>query len=295
MTIINREVLAAAYKSFRAIFLEAGAAADKTWKDLVTLIPSGAESETYNWLASLGSMREWIGDRVIQGLKAFGWTITNKEWEKTIAVDRKEFLFDKLALVKPRIQDLAQEWNNHVWELVGGLLVNGFTTLCYDGQYFFDPDHPVGGVSVSNKTTDKLDATSLATAIAAIRLMKTDEGKSMRLGQVLTLIVGPLEEANAKTLLNAEQIDGTTNVMRGAAKLVVLPDIQDHAWFLGDFSKSVRPFIMQVVKEGEFVAMDDAKDENVFMRHEYLYGIDSIDNAGYSLWQLMYGSTGAGS
>lgn len=295
MTIINREVLAAAYKSFRAIFLETGAALDKSWKDLVTLIPSSAESETYNWLASIGSMREWIGDRIIQGLKAAGLTIVNKEWEKTIAVDRKEFLFDKLALVKPRIQDLASEWNNHVWELIGGLLVNGFTALCYDGQYFFDDDHPVGGVSVSNKTTDKLDAESLGNGIAAIRLMKTDEGKSMRLGQILTLIVGPLEENNARTLLTAETINGTTNVMRGAAKLVVLPDIQDHAWFLGDFSKSIRPFILQVVKEGEFVAMDDPKDENVFMRKEYVYGIDSIDNAGYSLWQLMYGSTGAGS
>jgi phage major head subunit gpT-like protein len=39
-------------------------------------------------------------------------------------------------------------------ELVFGLLKAGFTTPCYDGQYFFDADHPVGVnnavVSVSN-------------------------------------------------------------------------------------------------------------------------------------------------
>ena len=38
--------------------------------------------------------------------------------------------------------------------MVFGLLNAGFTTPCYDGQYFFDTDHPVGApgnqVSVSN-------------------------------------------------------------------------------------------------------------------------------------------------
>ncbi|HFH4124943.1 TPA: Mu-like prophage major head subunit gpT family protein, partial [Pseudomonas aeruginosa] len=43
----------------------------------------------------------------------------------------------------------------HPAELVYALLSGGFTQTCYDGQYFFDTDHPVTSaagneVSVSN-------------------------------------------------------------------------------------------------------------------------------------------------
>lgn len=55
-----------------------------------------------------------------------------------------------------------------------------------------------------------------------------------------------------------------------------------------------RDFILQVVKGAEFLALDSPDDDNVFKRREFLYGVDCIDNAGYGLWQLALGSTGAG-
>ncbi len=36
--------------------------------------------------------------------------------------------------------------------------------------------------------------------------------------------------------------------------------------------------------------MDKETDENVFMRKEYIYGVDARLNAGYGLWQLAYAS-----
>lgn len=38
----------------------------------------------------------------------------------------------------------------HPDELVFGLLASGFGTKCYDGQYFFDADHPVGQPGLSS-------------------------------------------------------------------------------------------------------------------------------------------------
>ncbi|WP_205426583.1 Mu-like prophage major head subunit gpT family protein, partial [Helicobacter suis] len=38
----------------------------------------------------------------------------------------------------------------------------------------------------------------------------------------------------------------------------------------------------------EFSALDQPTNQNNFMRREFLYGIDSEDNAGYGLWQLAY-------
>lgn len=52
------------------------------------------------------------------------------------------------------MQQMGQDAALHPDELLFGLIALGFTTNCYDGQYFFDIDHPVGPqgqeTSVSN-------------------------------------------------------------------------------------------------------------------------------------------------
>ncbi len=61
-------------------------------------------------------------------------------------------------------------------------------------------------------------------------------------------------------------------------------------WFLLDTRKPIKPLIFQKRRAYEFVAKDDPKDDNVFERREFVYGVDSRVNAGYGLWQLAYGS-----
>ncbi|WP_163499497.1 Mu-like prophage major head subunit gpT family protein [Helicobacter suis] len=55
-----------------------------------------------------------------------------------------------------------------------------------------------------------------------------------------------------------------------------------------DTSKTIKPIILQTNKPVEFSALDQPTNQNNFMRREFLYGIDSEDNAGYGLWQLAY-------
>lgn len=62
---------------------------------------------------------------------------------------------DKLGLFKPMFAEMGQASRRHPEELVFGLLASGFTTNCYDGQFFFNTDHPVvdasgNSTSVSN-------------------------------------------------------------------------------------------------------------------------------------------------
>ncbi|PRW18785.1 mu-like prophage major head subunit gpT family protein [Pseudomonas aeruginosa] len=52
----------------------------------------------------------------------------------------------------------------------------------------------------------------------------------------------------------------------------------------------MKPLILQKRKDYNFVTMDAEKDENVFMRKEYVYGVDARLNAGFGLWQLAYSS-----
>lgn len=62
------------------------------------------------------------------------------------------------------------------------------------------------------------------------------------------------------------------------------------AWYLLDTSRSIKPYILQMRREPQFVYFDNPNDEHVFMNKSFLYGSDYRANAGYGLWQLAYTS-----
>jgi phage major head subunit gpT-like protein len=95
-------------------------------------------------------MREWVGERQIKNLSLETYTIANKDWESTIEVDRNEIMDDAVGVYNPVIAELGRTAAVHPDELVFDLLSRGFVTTCYDSQYFFDTDHPVGAGTVSN-------------------------------------------------------------------------------------------------------------------------------------------------
>lgn len=193
------------------------------------------------------------------------------------------------------IKELGRSAATHPDEIVFGLLGKGFTETCYDGQYFFDADHKdEDGPVQSNKGTKVLSAASYSAARA--QMMSLLDAKSTPLGIMPNLLVVPpqLEEA-ARKILYAEQIEGTTNTLKNTAELLVAPWLAANptAWFLFDTSRAIKPLIFQQRKKPEFVSMDATNDQNVFMKKQYIYGVDCRDNAGFGLWQLAYGSTGA--
>lgn len=154
--IINSANLRTLYTAYSAAYQGAFAEAPRLYERVATTVPSSTAKNEYGWLGSFPKVREWIGPRVIHGLGVHDYTIKNKRWELTIGVDRDDIDDDTYGLYTPRFQDLGRETATFPDELIWPLLKNGFTQTCYDGQYFFDTDHPVGGVdgvpvaSVSN-------------------------------------------------------------------------------------------------------------------------------------------------
>jgi phage major head subunit gpT-like protein len=61
-------------------------------------------------------------------------------------------------------------------------------------------------------------------------------------------------------------------------------------WFLLDVSRAIKPIILQVRKEPQFVAKDDPKDDRVFMNKEFVYGADLRCAVGFGFWQMAWGS-----
>ncbi len=221
MGTVNRALLEAASTGFTAIFNEVFEAMKEGefWSKVATKITSTGEKEEYDWLGDIPLVREWIGDRMLEDLRAYQYTLTNQDWEDTIEVLRNSLEDDKLGIYAPKIRMLVQRMMQHKDKLCGALLTGGFAAECYDGQFFFDTDHEINGASVSN--------------------------------------------------------DGSGSSTN---------------WFVLVTTQPIKPLIMQVRKEPEFVAMDKPDDENAFMRKKYRYGCDGRYTAGYGLWQMSYGS-----
>lgn len=148
--IVNQSNLAGIYKSFNTLFNQAFDAAPSQWPLVAMEVPSTGRSVDYKWLGDFPMLREWVGDRLIRDLSAFRYEIVNKDYESTIEVDRNDVEDDQIGVYTPMIQGLAQAAKQHPDILVFQLLKAGFNTLCFDGQYFFDTDHPVNGASASN-------------------------------------------------------------------------------------------------------------------------------------------------
>ena len=86
--IINKGNLTALYVAFKAAFAAGLGQAPSQWSNIATTVPSSTGAEEYGWLGSFPNMREWLGERVVNGMATHGYTIRNKKFELTVGVPR---------------------------------------------------------------------------------------------------------------------------------------------------------------------------------------------------------------
>lgn len=140
---INAQNLRMVGTAFNAAFKAGLGTAPDMHLEIATEVPSSTKQEEYGWLGKVPGFREWVGDRVIQNLATHGYTVKNKPFEMTIGVDRDDVEDDTYGVYTPLFQEMGRATKVFPSELVFALLAAGFTTPCYDGQNFFDVDHPV--------------------------------------------------------------------------------------------------------------------------------------------------------
>lgn len=143
MAIITPALITSLRTGYSQAFQDALAATPTDWEKVATRVPSSNASNTYGWLGQYPKLREWVGDRVVKDMAAQGYQITNKLYEGTVGVKRTDIEDDNVGIYTPLFAEMGRAAKAHGDELVFGLLAAGESTLCYDGQNFFDTDHPV--------------------------------------------------------------------------------------------------------------------------------------------------------
>jgi phage major head subunit gpT-like protein len=304
--LINKSAIASIFIGLKTLFDKAFQEAPSQWEQTAMRVPSTASQNDYNWLSNFPRMRKWIGEKVIKSLSAFKYSIVNDDFEVTVEVDRNDIEDDQLGIYSSHAQMAGFSARQLPDEIVAELKNNAFASQCYDGQNFYDTDHPVTNsdnvtTSVSNKLTVALSATTQAAAAAsfgAARLamlsFKDEEGRPLNLMPDVLEVPPALETTANMLMLSDKLVDDSPNPYKGMARVLVNPRLtSDTAWFLHVTNMPVKPFIYQERKAPVFVSQTDPESDDVFYRKSFKYGAEARAAGGYGFWQMSVGSTGA--
>lgn len=162
--IITPAAVAALMTTWKSDFKGGLGNAPSQYSQVAMTVASSSKSNTYGWLGQFPTLREWVGTRVINQMKAHGYVIANKTYEGTVGIPRDDFEDDNLGVYRPAFEEMGRAAGVQVDELVFGLLADGESTACYDGQNFFDTEHPV---------YPNVDGTGEAASVSNIFLQST--------------------------------------------------------------------------------------------------------------------------
>jgi phage major head subunit gpT-like protein len=301
----ERQIIGTFYK---ALSQDVGAG----WiSDVSNYFTSDQASEEYAWLGMSPAMREWIGGRNAKGFRENNIEIKNKHFEATLEVLVRDLRRDKSGQVMLRIQEMARRANAHWASLLSTLIINGESTVCYDGQYFFDTDHAEGAsgtqdnditVDISAMPLTKTGTTtapsvediqwSIMKGIEAIVKFKDDQGEPMNedANSFLVMVPPTFYHVGIQAVATPMQVaasQAALSEMKKEFSIRCVPNVRltwtdRFAIFRTD--SNVKAFIRQE-EQGVQIKAKGYGSEYEFDNDAHQYGIDSWRNVGYGYWQ----------
>lgn len=231
-------------------------------------------------------MKEFKSERrpgLVEGTSQY---IAPRKWEATIDVKREQIEDDDLGRVPAAVRKMAANAQKHYQALITIAMMKGFTVALDDKKPFFSADR--GNLQSGGLNKENLEA-------ARVKLQNQKDGNGDPLGYLATtLIVGPSNQSKAEELLNAQQINGTSNTLYKALKLVVNPRITDASWYVLDDSEGIYPLtIAERVATSAPVSKTDLNSDKAFDKDIFSWGVRGRYDAAYIDPTLIVGSTGA--
>lgn len=258
------------------------------------------DGENHDWLGGVEGMREQKGDPEFDEAQVFEFFLRNVRWQCGFHVRSDYWDHGKRSLIDHRVQDQTTLAAAHPGQLFETLITNGGSRACYDGEYFYDTDHPVGSDTQSNIVTITTSAPSkpeialIADAIleCVVRMwsMKDDKGNYVNVGlNSFMLTCGPtMYPGVMKAVKNQLLSGGGSNVVYDnkefSLKPQLLPSLTGNKFQVHAMNAGSSPFVWQVIDdtEPEVLGRDS---EYCKLHNRLLFMLKGGYNAGYGRYQ----------
>lgn len=271
-------------------------------------IESNQGTEDIRWLGMSPAMREWVGGRQAKGFLTNSITIENKVYEASLLVDLDDLRRDKTGQLLTRVNELAVRAQTHRASLLTTLIINGESTACYDGQFFFDTDHSEGdsGTQDNDLVVDISDSslggtataptalgvqTAVLRCIQAIMGFKDDKGEPMNEGaSQFTVMVPPTFMSAAMAALSNPLLGGgDSNIIVNQSDFRIALAVNPRLTWTTKLAVfrtdgETKPLIEQVEQDPMIDAIAEGSEMEIKER-KHLYTVTRIGNVAYGYWQ----------
>jgi phage major head subunit gpT-like protein len=281
-------------KTLEAVFFSAMQNPDP--KGLVARVAAETSIDTESivlaWNDLIGTMREWVGDRVLTNLHGRTITLTPRHWERSVQINKDHFADDKIGLCAEQMNGLAKVVQMDYRKKVAEKLLAGFTDIGWDGVEIFSAAHPyvdaITGVAgtIDNLSALNVGAPLLEEAVAYFDNLKAHDGSPLYV-EPDTWVVAPGQRSDAEELI-LRQFDATggNNLWYQRFNLIVEPSFTDKYSVLLCTSGPTKP--IRLVKR----QMAEVRFDEPYMRNDIIAGVDARHDAIWTSYQFAFGSTG---
>lgn len=270
---------------------------DTFYSKVCTEIPSSKKNILLAMFDMLPDLREWTDERLFHNPALHSQLVEHPHYELSMKVNADDVDDDELGSSFLEADGLAERAAEHPDRLLGEVMLNAHNLIGFDGQNFWDTDHPIDA---------KAGTGSQSNYFASGRPLSTENWEWMRAhmgtwkagpsgilikSRPTHLVVPPQLEGLGRRILEAEYnaVAGAgmeNNVNKGTAKLLVFDELalEPTAWIALDLRGVLKPFIFAKRKATQFVMKNRPNDEGMFEHNEIRFGVDGRWGVGIGPW-----------
>lgn len=250
----------------------------------------------------LPQMREWVGERKFHNAAEHSVELTNPHYELSMHVDADDVDDDEYSGYLLQAGGLGERAATHPDVLLATLMQAAHGIIGFDGQNFFDTDHPID-VKNGIGTQSNLEASGRALTAANFEIVRANMATwkagpdGELIGAVPTHVMVPRQlEGTARrifeneNLINAAGTATEMNILKGAAKVIVNDRLNNQAttWYALDLRGVIKPFAHVKRKAAKFVMLNRPDDQGMFLENKIQFGVDGRWGVGCGVWFRAY-------
>lgn len=289
--LLNNATLAVLNTTVNTSYQKGYQRAPSWYQKIAMRVQSKGPLNTYAWMARLGQMRQWVGERIVNNMRSYAYQLLNLDYEFTVGMLRNDIVDDLIGVYSPMFElmgEVSAKWPD---QLVKAALQAGTSQITFDAVAFFSTSHVLGSQAAQSNlfAGTALTAANFDVVKIALSQIKGEDGELLNSGR-LTLIVPAALETTARNILAAGLIASggvaITNTLANAADILVLDELNNEptVWYLAYLDGALKPLVFQEHTAPQRVSKDRPDDDNVFWKRELIWGVDARGAAGYGLW-----------
>lgn len=305
-----RAKIAELYQMVDMRFSQANLMTPTAWDYVATQVPSTTTKNVYPWMSKLPAFQLWNGENNDANVRSRDYTLVNQVYRQGFDISKDDIMDDTIGLFGDVVGDAGRVRAEFPDKFSFQQLEAGDSTVCWDGQFFYDTDHPVDidnsskGVysnlllgSTYDWTIDPVSTFQLVRAA----MMKFQRDDGTRVGAVPNILIGgpdmegPILKAIEATFVTSivknagtpVAAAGVTNVFVGKAIGIITPWIQSstrvHALCT---TRGMKPLLYQLREDEGLIPSVNPDSENVLRERKFKWGQFIRAAFGYGLPQF---------